>query len=245
LSADDDPRSALHAIGARFGLGLTWLDEMTEAVLCGLLHELPAGPASQSATKFWTEHGGVLLLMQLIMRLGWPASWREALADVEARTLAFAISVYALAPERTGHMANDEALLRALDVSDVRRFLARRRRSCETALREIAADAQSVVQARRRDALFGGRLGAALHCAGKKLLAELGTRLPGLAGSSPDYLRRNLLTLPAAIDTHAAGARVRFGRAPLDVLLTLAGWKRGRCELPGGRMIELGGDVPP
>jgi hypothetical protein len=245
LSVGDDPRPALQELAARFGLAPAWLDELNEAALQELVRELPASAASQPGVALWSEHGGVFLLMHLIMRLRWPDAWREMLTDIDARTLAFAIAAHAVAPEQAHQVVNDQALLRALEISEVRGMLLRQRRRCERALREIARDPRPQARPRPARALVGGRLGAALHFAGAQLLAEFGSRLPGLAESSPEYLRRNLLTLPAAVDTRTAGARVRLGRAPLDVLLTLAGCKRGSCELPGARMLELVADLQP
>ncbi len=246
LSAGDDPRSALHVVAARFGLEPAWLDEMNEAALQELVRELAASTASQPGAALWSEHGGVFLLMHLIMRLRWADSWRGQLTEIGARTLAFAIAAHAVAPEQAHQVVNDQALLQALEISEVHGFLLRQRRRCERALRVIAGDPAPQARAHRSQrALVGGRLGAAVHCAGAQLLAEFGERLPGLAESSPEYLRKNLLKLPAAVDARPAGARVRLGRAPLDVLLMLAGCKRGSCELPGGRMLELVADLQP
>jgi len=242
--ADVDLRSAVQALAVRYGLATAWLDEIAEEELREVLRDTGGGPDTQRVTEVWTAHGGIFLLLQLVMRLGWTASWRELLADDEARALAFAIAVQALAPAQASHVAIDEALLRASDVSDVRGFLARRRRACERALGVIAGDAWPAVRTRRRhDAWVGGRLGAAMSRAGVKLLAEFGASLPGLAESSPDYLRTNLLTLPAAIDVQPTGTRIRLGRAPLDVLLSLSGCKRGSCVLPGGRKLDFGGET--
>ena len=244
--AEIDLRPAVRALAARHGLATAWLDELAEAELREVLCLAKGASDTQHVTEVWTAHGGLFLLMQLVIRLKWAASWREVLADDEARVLAFTVAIQALAPAHARSLAIDEALLRALDVSDVRGFLVRRRRACERALRVIGGDARPAIRTRRRyQTLVGGRLGAAISCAGEKLLTEFGARLPGLAGSSPDYLRTNLLTLPAAIVAQPTGARVRLGRAPLDVLLTLSGCKSGSCTLPGGRTLELGGDASP
>lgn len=236
-----DLRAALRTHANRFGLAVAWLDGMPETALRPLADGLAADTAARPvAATCWTEHGGIFLLMPLIVRLGWPAVWRDALGDAGARTLALALAVHALAPRRARHLLADAALLRALDVREVHEFLGKNRRGCERALSRLELPA---VRARGNGALVGGRLGAALLGAGIALLSELGARLPGLAGSSPDYLRRNILALPAAVAVHAAGARIRVGRAPLDVLLTLSGCKRGRCELPGEWTLELDGEV--
>jgi hypothetical protein len=49
-----------------------------------------------------------------------------------------------------------------------------------------------------------------------------------------------VLNLPAQIECKGVFVRARLGRAPLDVLLTLSGYKHGTIALPGGHRIELG-----
>jgi hypothetical protein len=71
------------------------------------------------------------------------------------------------------------------------------------------------------------------------LLEEFALRIPGLAGASPAYLRRNVLALPATVERRGERCVARLGRAPLDILLVLAGAKSGRIALPGAAVLEL------
>jgi len=80
--------------------------------------------------------------------------------------------------------------------------------------------------------------GGAIRASAGILLEELSRRIPGLAGASHGYVRRNALALHASIERHGTACVVRLGRAPLDILLVLAGAKSGRIVLPGAT-IEL------
>jgi hypothetical protein len=71
------------------------------------------------------------------------------------------------------------------------------------------------------------------------LLDEFSRRIPGLAGASPGYLRRNALALGATVERDGERCTVRLGRAPLDILLVLGGAKTGRVPLPGLGALEL------
>ena len=86
----------------------------------------------------------------------------------------------------------------------------------------------------------GRGLEVATDVAALNLLRELGDRIPGCSGASPDYLRTNLLACPARISSDATTIRVALGRPPLDVLLALSGWKRCECMLPDGRRLVIG-----
>jgi hypothetical protein len=67
----------------------------------------------------------------------------------------------------------------------------------------------------------------------EQLLRALATRVPGCAQGSAQYLRENLLSMPATVtlDAEARLARVRLGRAPLQVLLLIAGLARSHWTL--------------
>lgn len=53
-------------------------------------------------------------------------------------------------------------------------------------------------------------------------MARFARRLPGFAGSSHDYLRRNFLDVSAAVAFADDAVTVRLGRAPLDVILAMS-----------------------
>jgi len=71
------------------------------------------------------------------------------------------------------------------------------------------------------------------------LLREFASRLPGCRESSPAYLRSQCLSMSAHVTLDDACIGVRLGRAPLDVLLTLAGINRGTTVLPDGRALRI------
>jgi hypothetical protein len=80
--------------------------------------------------------------------------------------------------------------------------------------------------------------------AAARVLAELGRALPGLAASTPAFLREQALSLAAVIEPAPPSQGplptvVRLGRAPLDVLLVLSGVKRQELLLPGVAPIQL------
>jgi hypothetical protein len=79
--------------------------------------------------------------------------------------------------------------------------------------------------------------------AARQLLEEFGRRVPGLADASAGYLRSNVLSLSALLAHRGDQCTVRLGRPPLDILLVLAGAKRGRIVLPGGVSLELREDT--
>jgi hypothetical protein len=143
--------------------------------------------------------------------------WRRAMpahlegeeADAAARAMALHVAARALDPRDVTRALDDPALRIAFGVDRPRRLL-RRARGCVSAK----------------------------HAA-ERLLVEFASRVPGLAGSSPRYLRRMALSLGATVEREAGVTRARLGRAPLDVLLVIAGCKRGVVELPGGVAVEL------
>jgi hypothetical protein len=64
------------------------------------------------------------------------------------------------------------------------------------------------------------------------VLDRFAAHLPGFAGSSPAYLARNFLAIPARIEPAAPGLRATLGRPPLDVVLAMTGLARTVLELP-------------
>jgi hypothetical protein len=77
------------------------------------------------------------------------------------------------------------------------------------------------------------------------LLRDCARALPGLNGSSRSFLRSQALALSARLQAGegAADSVASLGRAPLDVLLVLAGMKRIRVELPGVAAIRCVEDI--
>jgi hypothetical protein len=64
------------------------------------------------------------------------------------------------------------------------------------------------------------------------LLERFAHRLPGFAGSSPPYLRRNFLDVRARVILTPELVTAELGRPPLDVILSLTGMTRARLDLP-------------
>lgn len=200
-----------------------------------LAHLLPAraqrGPdagaadLADTADAAFTAHGGVLLLLKA---LGWVAGWASggggtggvATHDIDARDrrwLAFAIAARALAGRRARAVWRDATLRRAL---------------------ALEADAlPDRAQRRRLRALLHASGHARVDAAASATLAALADRIPGLRGSSPGYLRAQVLSAPAWLHAATAdSAELTLGPSPLDTLLTLAGLTRGTIELPGRRL---------
>lgn len=176
----------------------------------------------------FTQRGGAFVLLKALDWLGWPVLWRARLESAEAdavvRALALAVVARALEAGEAVGALRDPALRLAFEVDDPLALLWARRR----AVRELS----NAVEAN-----------AGISRIAQKLLAEFAQRIPGLADASPGYLRRNALTLSASLERRGGQCTVRIGRAPLDVLLVLAGAKRGRIALPGGAPLQLHEDA--
>ena len=67
--------------------------------------------------------------------------------------------------------------------------------------------------------------------AGAELLGALARRLPGLAGSSAEYLWRNVLDFAATVEVEPVRYVVRLGRPTLHLLLTMTGLDRQQFRL--------------
>jgi hypothetical protein len=237
----DRPREALFMLASRCGVPLDWIGELTDSDARGILAEiLEATPQAPDRERHWTSDGGAFLLMARLARLDWFHRWRGLLDDADARALALAIVATALAPAEAKRIAREPALLRAFHVEDISGLL--RRRRCAQALALIGVCPERV-RRRAHGAIVGGKAGMLLTGAARVLLDEFATRLPGLAGSTPDYLRANLLNLGASVEMGDGVVQVTLGPAPLDVLLTLAGCKRSSIALPGADAINLCGGL--
>jgi hypothetical protein len=73
----------------------------------------------------------------------------------------------------------------------------------------------------------------------RRVLDRFAAHLPGFAGSSPVWLARNFLEIPARIETVPDGLLATLGRPPLDVVLAMTGLARTRLELPWLRPPRL------
>lgn len=229
----DVPQEILRGWLARLGHDANWLRCATEVEAARIIGELAAdadeSPRMPSETapaqdalvgeRLYTKRGGVFVLLKALDWISWPALWRSRVHDPEAdalvRSIALAVALRALDPRDTVAGLADPALRAAFGVDRPLTLLGERRR----ALRRIVA---------------GG-----IRPAADALLGEFSRRIPGLAGATHAYLRRNALALPASVEIRGATCHVRMGRAPVDILLVLAGAKHGRVVLPGGTALGL------
>ena len=220
------PHEALRALLAQLGLEADWLQSLAESDAARIVEELlysksknspPPRESSAdeerpaSSERLATSRGGVFVLLKALDWLGWPAQWARGTEPELARAFAWAVALRALEP-RGAQGLRDAAITQAF------------------ALEQPLAILRS-----RRHAVLRKRVTPTA----RELLEEFSRRVPGLAGASPGYLRRNALALPATVERRDDGCIVRLGRAPLDILLVLAGAKSGRIALPGGARLEL------
>ena len=208
----------------------------------------------------WLEH------WQAMLRTAWPdASDAEGgtgtapvQADALSRALALRVASHALAGEDAARVLADPAVRAVCGLDGTDEAIDRHACLVNAALRAVpgvrrspgaAIDPQAQScdgEASRPGHVRAARLSARLlSAAAARLLEECGHAVPGLTGSSPTFLRAQALALPVRLRTGERGADsvVRLGRAPLDVLLVLAGAKRIRIELPGFAAIRCVEDV--
>jgi hypothetical protein len=242
LFVKESAQTSLRAMLSILSLPFGWVDRLGESDAARIVEDLAARAsglepkdqapkaaagepdASAASERAFTRRGGAFVLLKALDWLGWPALWRGRLesaeADVVVRALALAIVARALDAGEAAGTLRDPALRLAFEVDDPIALLRSRRREIARALR-------------------GDEVGANLSRAARRLLEEFARRIPGLADASPGYLRCNALKLSASLDRRGDQCTVCLGRAPLDILLVLAGAKSGRIALPGGTLLEL------
>lgn len=215
------------------------------AILDGLAAPVPAGQA--------TRHGGVFLLMPFLDALpldrarDWPA-----LAGTPAPQVLRLLILAKCQGRARGAAVFADPLLRALlgiapgagwvQVRPWLRGLGQRRLralgaalgppACEAGLRQLAFPAGLRIRP-RWDALLGIAAG--------QVLRSFALRLPGFAGSLPDYLQRNFLDLGARIEEQRERCVVHLSRPPLQLILNVAGLNRQEYRLSwlGARRFVL------
>jgi hypothetical protein len=199
-----------------------------------------AGSGDFTGGAWRTPHGGVFTLLVVLGWLRWPEQWLLRLsaepscaddAPALVRALCLATVAFALAPAQPHAVLSDDALHRALgiDASLLRRHSAAVARLLRSA---PVGDAEAVaaVVARRSDRRLAGLAQA--------LLARLGERVPGCDAAGAPWLRSELLGARAIVETQPGvnGCTATCARAPLHVLLLLAGLTRAAVMLPGWRV---------
>lgn len=168
----------------------------------------PHAAAADAPAALHTVHGGALVLMTVLDWLQWPARWQERLpgeapeAAALARAMSLDLIARSLQPRAPLRVRTDPALCALWQLQDVPALLRRHGPALRAAFQAVPGPRPA-----------------------ERLLRALATRVPGCAQGSAAYLRDNLLAMPASVllDAPARVARVRLGRAPLHVLLLVAG----------------------
>lgn len=227
--AHGSAHETLRGLLAQLDIEANWLHSLAESDAALMVEEISClqrsnSPARAEASaaegrptsgeRLFTPRGGVFVLLKALDWLGWPAQWTRAAGPELARALAWAVALRALEPRGAAGL-RDGAVAQAFGLEQPLAVLRSRRREVQAILQD--------------------RVTPTAH----QLLEQFSRRIPGLAGASPGYLRRNALALPATVERRDGGCMVRLGRAPLDILLVLAGANSGRIALPGGAPLEL------
>ena len=235
-----------------------------------------AGNAAEApATWLRSPHGGFFVLLGRLHRSGWPERWVEALRAVSSnsaaatasdstaaaevtlcRSLAAQVTAIALAGDTATQVLNDAVVRAACGVDAAEAVVAAHDTFACEALRALLHDREiEPLRWTQDDASSGPPSdGPSTSCtltrllaeAAEWLLADVAGAMPGLAGSTPAFLRAQALRMTVAIRVGAGGTPTlaRLGRAPLDVLLVLAGVKRASIELPGIATIQCNPEEP-
>lgn len=256
-------RASAQALVAELGDESAWLDKLADsefnAVLATLQTLQPASRAAATVQCLATPHGGFFLLLARVQRMDWPArfqgallrrrpDWPQAQRDALCRAIACRIASGALGSTLHGSPLADPAVVAAcrLDGVSVDGHEDLAVAALRAAVRDANAPAGEPPTRPTGSSKPGARLPRLLGEAATLVIADLARSLPGLAGSTPAFLRMQALALSAVVqaspegeDGEATTSLVRLGRAPLDVLLVLSGVKRQRLQLPGIPPIQL------
>jgi hypothetical protein len=253
LVRGDSPASLLTSRDAERLLPLLAAPVALRQRLAHLAVPEPALAAPAIGVERFTPFGGSLMLLCFVDELpldafkDWPTA-AGAGADTVVRTLVLAkcaggmnALAFLLDPVWRDLLGLPPALLpaqlapwcRAVDRpmrAAWRRALRRApRRDCNTG--DFLALPRSLCPSRGLDRLLGRAAG--------HVLDRFAAHLPGFAGSSPAYLARNFLAVPARVEAGPDGLCATLGRPPLDVVLAMTGLGRTRLELPWLRPTRL------
>ena len=239
------PRVALLAWLSSQGCDTRWVDSASDGLVTRIVAELAAAPRAGAPTsRQWSRFGGVILLWHTMSRLGWLNTWERSLGAERARVLALAVAAQAMSPANSTRVFHDAAWLELLELEGAPALLRRARVKLIEALGHIRARSERAEPAPVESCkLIRGALGGSLTRAARVLLGELGQGIPGLAASSPNYLRERVLDGDARWSRRGREVRVALGRASLDVLLVLAGRKSGEFTVPGGIHVTFAAEV--
>ena len=210
-----------------------WSVEQRAELTAAVTEPAPRASGERAHTAF----GGAFLLLRFLDDLwdwaeatrGWPAVGGFPPAG-PGRLVCVAV---ALGEERCAAATRDPLLRRLLGVPeelDLGRWLASVPRHRARSFDEVAAHPGEAA-AVALPSPFSGPAAGSLGRAARLALQSLGRRLPGMAGSSPTYLRRNVLDLDAWVELEDREVVVELGDPPLAVLVSMAGLNRGSFVL--------------
>ena len=252
-------RPSLEALLAADGRDSGWLHDLSasriEAVLATLRDVAAPHEPAAAQSLLTTRHGGFFLLLARVHRLGWLAhfesvlqqrrpEWPASRRDALCRALACRVAAVALAALAWPGVLGDPAIVAAcglegMELEDHPDLVVA---GLRTALRAGSTSEGRSHATVLQDSAHAARWPRLVTHAAAVLLARLARAVPGLAASTPAFLRAQALALPAVLELapDAMGPTVvRLGRAPLDVLLVLCGVKRHELALPGVAAIQL------
>jgi len=208
-----------------------------------------------------TRWGGVFVLASVMHWRRWPLlaarvlqAWPQAtsVAAALARALQHAVALQALLGELDDNASGAADLDRSMDMQsalhDHALASAFELVDAQAVVQEHAAAASAVLCAWITDAAAASGHDASAEAQGHadletlerqaagSLLGVLAERVPGCEGASPAWLRSNLLTSSAQLHFSAERGTldVRLTRAPLHVLLLVAGLTSGRWPAGSG-----------
>ncbi len=202
----------------------------------------------------FSVNGGALLLLVRLLRLQWWDRWWNALQTHDngselamqlCPTLALMVVAKALDPERANRIRSDDVIRRAFGVHSERAIdmLCREHRQLCLSLLTAICPGRGDVTSEFADAHASWEEVVAASVT--ELLKQFAAAIPGCAGSSHDYLRKQCLNMPASVIIEQHVVRVALGRPPLDVLLSIAGIRRMSAEFPDRRKLILDGEIFP
>jgi hypothetical protein len=216
---------------------------LVELITALLPDGLPIGATDRDGDQAefaFTPFGGALLLAVVLVRTGRWGTWRNVLrgsgdgdrADALAAELALRVVARALRPRQPSLVERDAAIRRVFGLPAETMRARTDKATTGSLLAALAATRDN-----GSTSSVGESLAAQMHASARALLREFGRGVPGCDGSSPAYLRARCLSQAAAVSPD--GTTARLGRAPLDVLLGLAGLKRASITFPDARRLVL------
>jgi len=191
----------------RFGGAFLLLDDLAD---------LPV----EEATHGWSDPDGasaasLVRFVVLAHALGGP-SWREVFADAYWR------DTFAIAPTLDAFEVSHWFAGRSrIDLVRFRRGLGARPNGCTLELESF-----------HKSEIDSPTWSLAIARAARRVLHRVARRLPGFATSTAAYLRRNVLDMSAAIGEEPGRITVTLSRAPLNLVLSLAGLTGGERRWP-------------